>query len=128
MDRIGKSIILALLSLCLVGCPFLLGAGMTVGTYHIVKGDLTRLYRASFDRAWEAALVTVEEMEMTVVEKLKEETVGTIKAKRFDGTPVTLVLKRKALDVTQLRVRVGPVGSRAKAQIFHEQFGENVFK
>jgi len=100
---------------------------MTVGTYYVVRGDLTRLYRASYDRAWEAALETLDELEMTVVEQDRKETVGTIKAKRFDGTPVRVVLKRRALDVTQLRVRIGPVGERAKAELFHEKFRQNVF-
>ncbi len=100
---------------------------MTVGTYYVIKGDLTRLYRASYDSAWEAALVTLDELEMSVVEQNKEETVGTIKAQRFDGSPVRLILKRKALDVTQLRVRIGPIGDRPKAELFHEKFRKNVF-
>ncbi|NIO04010.1 MAG: DUF3568 family protein [Proteobacteria bacterium] len=127
MDRLGKSLLVFLFSFWLAGCPFFLGAGMTVGAYHVIKGDLTRLYRTSYDSAWEAALVTLDELEMTVVEQNKEETVGTIKAKRFDGSPVRLILKRKALDVTQLRVRIGPIGDRPKAEFFHEKFRKNVF-
>ena len=127
MDRLGKSILLSLLALCLAGCPVLLGAGAGVGTYYMVQGDLARLYRTSYDRAWDAALITLEEMEMRVVKETREEMEGTIEAKRFDGSPVRLVLKRKALDVTQLRVRIGPIGSRGKAEIFHERFQENVF-
>jgi uncharacterized lipoprotein len=129
MDRLGKSISLSLLSLFAAGCAaFVLGAGMTVGTFHVVKGDLTRLYRTSYDKAWEAAVVTLEELEMTVVDQKREEAAGSIKAERFDGSPVRLVLKRKALDVTQLRVRIGPIGDRGKAELFHESFQKNVFE
>lgn len=128
MDRLGKGILLSLLSFFLVGCPLLIGAGMSVGTYHVVKGDLSRLYRTNYDRAWEAALLTLEEMKMTVTEKTREETVGKIEAKRFDGSPVRVIIKRKALDVTQLLVRIGSVGDRAKAEIFHEHFRKNVFE
>jgi len=71
--------------------------------------------------------LTLEEMEMTVVEKTEGETVGRIDAKRFDGSPVKVVVTQKALDVIQLRVRIGPVGDRAKAEIFHERFRENLF-
>ncbi len=128
MDRFGKSMLFLLLGFCLTGCPVLLGAGMSVGTYHIVQGDLSRLYRTPYDRGWEVALLTLEEMEMTVVEKTKGETVGRIDAKRFDGSPVKIVVTQKALDVTELQVRVGPVGDRAKAEIFHERFRENLFE
>lgn len=127
MDRLGKSILLSLLSFCLTGCPVLIGAGVSVGTYHVVQGDLTRLYRARYDRAWDVALLTLEEMEMTVVEKTKGETVGRIDAKRFDGSPAKVAVTQKALDVIQLQVRIGPVGDRAKAEIFHERFRKNLF-
>jgi uncharacterized lipoprotein len=128
MNRIGTPILLALIAFSLVGCPFFLGASMGVGTYYLVRGDLTRLYRAGYDQAWEAALVTVDEMEMTVEKEKKGEGDGKIEAKRYDGSPVTLFLKRKALDVTQLRVRVGPVGDRKKAEVVHETFREVVFR
>jgi len=127
MDRPGKSVFLSLLSFFLAGCAVLVGAGMGVGTYRIIQGDLSRLYRTSYDQAWDTTLLTLEEMEMTVVSETKGETKGKIEAKRFDGSPVKVVIKSKALDVTQLRVRIGAVGDRAKAEIFHEHFRENVF-
>jgi len=100
---------------------------MTVGTYRLVQGDLLRLYRTSYDRAWDVALSTLEEMEMTIVKETKGEMEGNIEAKRFDGSPVLVALKSKALDVTQLRVRIGPIGDRKKAEIFHERFRKNLF-
>jgi len=126
MDRVGKSVLLSILSLFLAGCAFLLGAGMAVGTYHIVQGDLARLYGVDYDRAWEAALLTLEEMEMTVVDKTKGERSGKIVAKRFDESPVRITVTQKAPDVTQLRVRIGPVGDRGEAEGFHDQFRKSV--
>jgi len=127
MGRFGKEMALGLLALFLTGCPVLIGAGMGVGTYRVIQGDLARLYRASYDRAWEAALTTLAEMEMKVVDEEKGETKGKIQAKRFDDSPVRLMIRQKALDVTELRVRVGPVGDQKKAELFHEHFRDNVF-
>ena len=127
MGRFGRKMVLALLALLLTGCPFVIGAGMGVGTYKVIQGDLVRLYRASYDRAWEAAFTTLEEMEMTVVDQEKGEAKGKIQAKRFDESPVRLMIRQKALDVTELCVRVGPVGDREKAELFHEHFRDNVF-
>ena len=127
MGRFRRKMALGVLALLLTGCPFVIGAGMGVGTYRVIQGDLARLYRASYDRAWEAALTTLEEMEMTVVDQQRGETKGKIQAKRFDDSPVRLTLRQKALDVTELRVRVGPVGDRQKGELFHEHFRNNVF-
>jgi hypothetical protein len=127
MDRLAKGILFFLLMFCLGGCPALIGAGMGVGTYYLVQGDLAQLYRTSYARAWEAAMTTLEEMEMTIVRETKEETEGKIEAKRFDGSPVRVMIAQKALDLTELRVRIGAVGDRAKAEIFHERFRDNVF-
>ncbi|NIO03763.1 MAG: DUF3568 family protein, partial [Proteobacteria bacterium] len=84
MDRVGKSVLLAILSLFLAGCAFLAAGGMGAGTYAIVRGDLARLYGVDYDRAWEAAFLTLEEMEMTVVDKTEGERSGKIVAKRLD--------------------------------------------
>ena len=127
MDRLGKTMLLGLLSLWLAGCPVLLGAGISAGTYHVIQGDLARFYRAGYDRTWDAAVLTLEQMEMKVVKETRGDAKGKIEAKRYDGTPVRLMIKQKALDVTELRVRIGSVGDRAKAELFHEQFRENVF-
>jgi len=127
MDRLVKRVLLSFLALFLAGCPFLVGAGLGVGAYHVIQGDLARLYRTSYERAWEVALLTLEEMEMTVVDRTKGERTGKIEAERFDGSPVKVTVTQKALDVTQVGVRVGPVGDRAKAERFHERFRKNVF-
>ena len=131
MNRLGTCILLFLYGLCLMGCPVFIGAGAAVGTYHVVQGDLARLYRASYGRSWDAAVLTLEQMEMTIVkedsEEIKGKMEGKIEAKRFDGSPVRLIFKQKALDVTELRVRIGAIGDRGKAELFHERFQENVF-
>jgi uncharacterized lipoprotein len=129
MDRLGRSVLLSLFAFCLAGCPVLLGAGAGAGTYRLVQGDLAKLYyQAPYDTAWEAAFVTLEEMEMTVAKEDRGETEGKIEAKRFDGSPVRMILKQKSLDVTDVRVRVGVIGDRAKAELLHERFRENVYK
>ncbi|MBW2123461.1 MAG: DUF3568 family protein, partial [Deltaproteobacteria bacterium] len=86
-----------------------------------------RMYRAGYDRAWQAALRTLEDMEMRVVDQTRGETEGKIEAKRFNGAPVRVILKSKALDLTQIRVRIGAVGDRGEGEIFHERLRKNLF-
>jgi len=127
MAQIGKSILLILLSLNLTGCPFLIGGGAAVGTMYLIQGDPTRLYRTSYEKAWQVAKSTLEEMQMSIVREKKGDTTGEIGAKRADGSPVTIWITSKALDVTEVRVRVGAIGDKGKGELFHERFQKNLF-
>lgn len=127
MERVAKGVLFILLAFSLAGCPFIVGGGAAVGTYYLIQGDPARPYRTSYGKAWEAANLTLEEMQMSIVREKRGETEGKIEAKRADGSPVTVWITSKASDVIELRVRIGPVGDKAKGELFHERFRKNLF-
>jgi hypothetical protein len=110
-----KHLLIALLvaaSLMSTGCPALVvGAGAGAGMYTYAEGDLKRTYQATFDKALEAAMETMQALRMTVLEEPSGDAIkSVIKAERSDGTPVTVTLAMVSSNITEISVRSGVVG------------------
>ena len=96
-------------------------AAVGAGTYYYIKGDLNRNYEASMDKTWQAAVQSVEELKLTTESKEHDAFSGVIKGKMADGKSFTISLKRVAENTTEVGVRIGTFGDRAKSEAIQEK-------
>ena len=124
--------LLALLCIWLLtGCAaVIVGAGVGVGTYTYVKGDLKRSYQAKFDKTLQICIDILNDLNQPILEKITDGEKTTIKTERKDGTPQVIEVSIISSDWTQVSVRTGVVGYLKKdiSQQFHEFIAERLKK
>ena len=96
-------------------------AGVGVGSYFYVKGELERDYHASIARVWPAMLQAVEEFNMSIESKENDAFYGKVKGKMADGTDYKIELKNKGENLTNVGVRIGAFGDKSKATAIHNK-------
>lgn len=102
-----------ILSLCLVtsGCAVVLvGAGVGAGTFAYINGELKRDYEFDYDGTVKASSDALNSLKIPITEKTSDALKTIIKAKRPDGTPVTIKTVKLNQAVTEVSVRTGRVG------------------
>ena len=101
-------------------------AGVGVGSYFYVKGELERDYHAPMARVWQATLQAVEELNLSIESKQHDAFGGIIKGKMSDGTSFIIELKREGENLTNVGVRIGAFGSKTKAEAIHSKIHSNL--
>ena len=96
-------------------------AGVGVGSYFYVKGELERDYHAPVERVWKVTVQSVEELKLATESKKHDAFGGEIKGKMADGTSFTIALKRLGEKSTEVGVRIGAFGDRTKAEAIHDK-------
>jgi len=103
----------SLLALLLLtgGCAALVvGAGTGAGVYSYVEGELRRAYPADFSSALAATEQALAHLKIRIESKTADGVTTLLKAKRSDGTPVTVKVIRVSPRITEIGVRSGVVG------------------
>jgi len=106
-------IIVGLIALALMtgGCAaVIIGAGAGAGMYSYFEGELRRAYPADVDRAMDACLQTLDSLKIRIESKETDGVTTTLKAKRADGTPVSVKVTMLSPRGTEIGVRSGFVG------------------
>ncbi|MBW1981526.1 MAG: DUF3568 family protein [Deltaproteobacteria bacterium] len=110
------------------GCAVLLagaaGAGLGVGAYSYIEGNLKRDYAGPFPRVWNATEQALEQLEIPATVENKDAFGGLVKGIMHDGTKVTIKLKKKSESLTEVAVRVGLFGDREKSYRIQETITE----
>jgi len=104
------------------GCAAVLlgvGAGVGIGAYKYVEGNLSREYPVAYAKAWDAANTTLANLKIGVTDSFNNGAKGTIEAVQKNGEKVVLNLKDKGQSVTSISVRVGILGDRKSAEMIH---------
>ena len=96
-------------------------AAVGAGTYAYIKGNLSRNYDASMDKTWQAAVQAVEELKLTTESKQHDAFTGVIKGKMADGKSFTINLKRLGENSTEIGIRIGTFGDRARSEAIHDK-------
>lgn len=113
----------------LTGCvAVIIGAGVGVGTYTYIKGELKRSYQAKFDKTLQVCIDILDDLNQPIIDKTTDGEKTTIRSKRKDGTNQTIDISIISIDWTQVSVRTGVVGYWKKdiSQQFHEFIAERI--
>jgi len=124
MKKIIRLMVLLLSLTFLLGCEVALigaGAGFGAGAYRYIEGSVEALYPLSYNSAWDASNTAMANLSISVSNSLNEGVQGMIEGVRKDGTNVTIRLKDKGQNVTDISVRIGFWGNRKDAERIHEE-------
>ncbi len=128
-DRKIKAALLLLSAWWFTGCvAVIVGAGVGVGTYTYLKGELQRSYPAKFDKTLQVCLDILDDLNQPIIDKITDGEKTTIRSQRKDGTEQAIEVSIISIDSTQVSVRTGVVGYWKKniSQQFHTFIAERI--
>lgn len=114
--------------LLIIALPFLyscapawigLGAGIGIGTYKYIEGNLERDYPITYDKTWNVTNQALTNLKISITNSIKNE--GTIDGVREDGKSVIIRLINRGQWVTTVRVRVGFLGDKEASAKIHDE-------
>ena len=95
--------------------------GPNTGPVAFAMGRYRYAYPASFERTRPAAVAALEDLKCRVRRQKKDLHGGTIKAVRANGERIRLRLEPESRGITNLTIRVGPLGERKFSELIHER-------
>ena len=100
----------------LYGCAAaVIGLGAAgAGAAAYFNGKLTKTYESEYHDTIRASSSTLKDLKIPITESISDELKTEIKAKRPDGTPITIEIIRIDQELTQVSVRTGSLGIRDK--------------
>jgi len=114
--------------LCSGGCVGLAigaAAGVGVGTYAFIKGELRVAYPYTYEETWSAAAAAVDALELIKTSADKDAFGGRIKAERATGSKsIKISLKPLTSNSTSVKIRVGVFGDRAISETIASKIEE----
>lgn len=113
----------------LSGCvAVIVGAGIGVGTYTYVKGELKRSYQARFDETLQACTDILADLGQPISDKSTDGKKSTLRSQRKDGTDQTVEVAIIDAEWTEVSVRTGAFGFWKKdiSEQFHEFLAERL--
>lgn len=131
---IQKLLILPLLLFCCVlmsGCAVVVtGAAAGAGVYTYMNGQLQRSYQAPFDKTNRACTATLKSLKIAIIEETSDGINTTLKAKRTDGTPVTIKTAMIEPQITEVSVRSGALGiwNKRVSELIHATIAQRLQK
>ena len=107
---------------------FLGGAAAGVAGYKYYEGALEVVYESPFMETWDAALRTLDHMDIEVTNKKHDLTAGKISAMRSDEKEVKLSFKYRSTEETVVSVRVGILGDERASEAIKEEIRKELFE
>jgi len=97
------------------------GAAAGIAGYKYYQGALTVVYKASFEKTWDASLDALKQMECVIESAKRDITSGAIWGKFSDGKMVNISLEYKSVGETEAVIRVGALGEKEGALMVKER-------
>jgi len=111
---------------CLTGCAFLAGAAVAGAGFAYVSGEGKKTYDRDVRSVYDAALGTVKDMGLALVDKRVDDTSGIVKAKQADGDNVNIRIKRISEDSCKVMIRVGLMGDESDTRLLFSKIDERL--
>jgi uncharacterized lipoprotein len=127
----AKFTILIIYCLLLTGCAvaiFAAGTAAGIAGYKYYKGTLVVIYEAPFTETWNAALEALARMNISIESSDYDLTSGNIEAKRSDNKPVSISVKYKSTNETEVVIRVGYIGEKEASESIKEWIRKVLFE
>ncbi len=123
------SLLILSLNLLIQGCMLLAvgaGAGAGVATVSYIKGELQTTYPTTLDRAWDATLGALKDLDIKVIHTERDKITGNIEARRNDGTKIKIELSQGGTGTTLLKIRVGIFGDETYSQTINSRIASRL--
>ena len=125
------AIVLILISFTFAGCApvaFIGGAALGVGGYKYLNGSLIVIYKAPFDKTYDASISALEKLGYQIYERNKKmSTSGKIETTGSVSDRVKLSLKYVSLEETEVSIRVGLLGDEMISNKIKDKITDIVF-
>ncbi len=108
----------------LYGCAAALlgvGAGVGIGTYKYIEGNLVRDYPLAYSNAWDTSNTALADLKISITSSSNEGDKGVIEGVRQNGKKIIVKLKDKGQNVTSIAIRAGILGDRKTAEKIHDK-------
>jgi outer membrane protein OmpA-like peptidoglycan-associated protein len=93
------------------GCAVaLIGIGAGIGAFAYINGKLIKTYESEYHKTIAASRKTLEELKIPITEEIGDELNTIIRAKRPNGTPISIEVEKIEQNLTEVSVRSGAVG------------------
>ncbi len=136
-ESIGEKIMLkkliiaaVLISFVFTGCApvaFIGGAAVGVGGYKYYNSSLIVIYKAPFDKTWDASISALEELEYQIYERKRKMTSGKIVTTGSVNEKIKLSVKYVSLEETEVTIKVGLMGDEVISSKIKDKIGDIMF-
>ena len=129
--QITRLILSSCLLAALAGCgPALIAGGAAVGagTVMMAQGEVYSEFARPMDDVWKASLAVLKDLDLQIWDKDKRPSRGLIKARRLDGSPITIRLSPETRRTTKVAIRVGTFGDEDTSKLILDEIAGRLHK
>ena len=128
--RIFKTIALLLAGIVVLsGCGVLIIGGAAAagaGTVLYVKGELKSTEESSLQKAWDATLAAMEDLNFVVVQRQMGDLAARIIARGEADKKISINLTRITDNITEIRIRIGTFGDETLSRLVLEKIKSHI--
>jgi hypothetical protein len=121
MKKLLTVCILAISVLLSGGCAVVLVGAGAAGTAAYVRGDLQAVLEADINRAFAASEKAIQNLELRVEEKQKDQFFAKIEARNAVDKKVTVKIKSTSDTTCEISIRIGVWGDQAQSVRIYEK-------
>jgi hypothetical protein len=121
-------LVLALLAAAVFsqGCVVVAVGAAAAGTVAYVQGDLESTEPKNIEVVYSAALLAMEQLELSVISKAKDSLSGEIIARDAQDKKISIRMTASSTQTTKLSIRVGTFGNETKSQQIYQKIYNNM--